>query len=69
MDYDIDTKARDDFLLKTRFPEECKRLPFEYLEPNEKIIAEKCINNEKLTEKELHELKQLFLVLSIFFCL
>lgn len=55
----MEAKARDEFLLKTRFPEECKRLPLEYLEPNEKIIAEKCINNEKLNEKELHELKQL----------
>lgn len=56
----INTQAvRDDFLLKTRFPEECKRLPLEYLEENYRIIAEKCINHEQLTENELKELKQL----------
>lgn len=45
--------------LKNRFPEECKRLPFEYLDEKEKIIAEKCINQEQLTDQEFQDLKKL----------
>lgn len=52
-------KERDEFLLKNRFPEECKRLPIEYLEENEKTLVTKCISREKLTSEELTQLKQL----------
>lgn len=45
--------------LKNRFPEECKRLPVDYLKDNEKILVEKCINQEDFTDDELIELKQL----------
>ena len=45
--------------LKNRFPEECKRLPLDYLEDNEKILVEKCINQEEFTNGELTDLKQL----------
>ena len=45
--------------LKNRFPEECKRLPLEYLDENEKILAQKCINQEAFNDEELKELKQL----------
>lgn len=45
--------------LKNRFPEECKRLPLEYLDENEKILAQKCINQEEFNDEELKELKQL----------
>lgn len=45
--------------LKTRYPEECKRLPFGYLEEYEKTIAQKCIDGETLTNEELNDLKGL----------
>ena len=45
--------------LKNRFPEECKRLPLEYLEEDEKILAKKCINHEEFTNEELTKLKKL----------
>lgn len=54
-----DKQILDAHNLKVRFPEECKRLPFEYLEEHEKIIADKCINQEKLSEGELSDLKRL----------
>lgn len=49
----------DKHMLKTRFPYECERLPWEYLEEHEKILAEKCINHETFTPEELAELKLL----------
>lgn len=51
--------AKDIYNLKHRFPEECKRLPLGYLEPDEKILAEKCINGEELTDEEIDDLKTL----------
>jgi Asp-tRNA(Asn)/Glu-tRNA(Gln) amidotransferase C subunit len=45
--------------LKTRFPEECKRLPLGYLNPEEKMLAEKCINHEEFTEDEVEDLREL----------
>lgn len=50
---------KDQHNLKTRFPEECKRLPLGYLEPSEKELAEKCINHEEFTEEEVEELRKL----------
>ena len=50
---------KDQHNLKTRFPEECKRLPLGYLEPSEKELAEKCINHEEFTEEEVEELREL----------
>lgn len=44
---------------QNRFPEECKRLPLEYLEENEKTLAQKCINQEELTNEEFTDLKKL----------
>ena len=55
----MEAKARNEFLLKTRFPEECKRLPLDYLRPSDKELAEKCINKEELTEDEISDLKKL----------
>lgn len=49
----------DKHMLKTRFPLECEKLPWEYLEEDEKILAEKCINHEELTTEELAKLKLL----------
>lgn len=54
-----DKKILDMANLETRFPEECKKLPCEYLEDNEKIIVNKCIEHEKLTSEELKQLKQI----------
>ena len=59
MSENIEDKARDEFLLKTRFPEECKRLPLDYLNTHEKELAEKCINKEEFSDEELLELKKL----------
>lgn len=55
----IDQEDRNEFLLTTKFPEEAKRLPFDYLNDYEKDIAQKCINKESLTEKEVTDLKKL----------
>lgn len=54
-----DMRLLDESNLKIRFPEECKRLPIEYLEESEKILANKCINHEELTNEELADLKKL----------
>lgn len=54
-----ETRLLDENNLKVRFPEECKRLPFEYLEDHEKEIVTKCINQENLTDDELNYLKKL----------
>lgn len=56
---DIDKKLIDEQQLKNRWPEECLRLPLDYLKPEEKQLAERCINHEQLTEEEIKELKQL----------
>ena len=45
--------------LQTRFLEECKRLPYEYLEPYEKELADKCLNKKILSDKELADLKEM----------
>jgi len=50
---------KDKHNLKTRFPEECKRLPLGYLEPEEKMLAEKCINHEEFTQEEVEKLREL----------
>lgn len=50
---------KDQHNLKTRFPEECKRLPLGYLEPEEKRLAEKCINMEEFTQEEVESLREL----------
>lgn len=52
-------KFIDQHDLKTRFPEECRRLPIDYLNDNEKTLVNKCINQEEFTDDELTELKQL----------
>lgn len=54
-----DTQIIDQHQLKTRFVEECKQLPLDYLEPFEKELAEKCINKENFSDEELLKLKQL----------
>ena len=51
--------AKDTYALKNVFPEECKRLPLGYLEEDEKLLAEKCINGEDFTEEELESLEEL----------
>lgn len=54
-----DTKLLDAHNIKVRFPEECKRLPLDYLRPSDRELAEKCINKEELTEEEVSDLKKL----------
>ena len=54
-----DLQAVNKSLLETKFPMECKALPFEELEPNEQYIVNKCINHEELTNSEFKELKTL----------
>lgn len=56
---EIDTEAADKYNLRTRFPEECKRLPYEYLDIYEKELVDKCLNHEEFTEEELSSLKEL----------
>ena len=52
-------KERENFLLHSRFPEECKKLPLDYLDDYEKSIVQKCINHKELNDTELKDLKQL----------
>lgn len=40
------------FLWDTKYPRECKKLPYEYLEDDEKELVDKCIAKEDLTEEE-----------------
>ena len=54
-----DKRILDENNLKIRFPEECKRLPFEYLTAYEKEIVTKCIEQEHLNDTELTDLKKL----------
>lgn len=54
-----DIQFLDEHYTNTSFIEECKRLPLKYLRPDDKKLAEKCINQEKLTDEELTDLKKL----------
>lgn len=56
---DIEQQARDEFAYKIRFPEECKKLPMDYLTIEEHQLATKCINQEPMSKEELTQLKQL----------
>ena len=47
------------FLWDVKFPNECKELPYDYLTEHERILVDKCVNHETLTEQEQKELKQL----------
>lgn len=59
IEQDIEQQARDEFAYKVRFPEECKKLPMEYLTPEEQQLATKCINQDPISNDELKQLKQL----------
>lgn len=56
---DMEQQARDEFAYKVRFPEECKKLPMEYLTAEEIHLATKCINQDTMAPDELKQLKQL----------
>ena len=45
-------------LLKTQFPLEWKELPYEHLDDDEKIVVDKCIEHEDLSEDEFSLLKR-----------
>ncbi len=47
------------FLWATKFPDECKQLPFEYLSQEEQELATKCIDKVELTEDEKKQLQQI----------
>ena len=47
----MDDKTKQ-FLWDTKYPRECKKLPYEYLEEDEKELVDKCVNKEELTEEE-----------------
>ena len=55
----IDVKAADAHNLKTRFPEEAKRLPYNYLKPYEQKLVDKCLNHESFDDDELEDLRKL----------
>lgn len=48
-----------EFLWDTKYPRECGKLPYEYLEEDEKILVDKCVNKEELTEEEQKEILSL----------
>lgn len=45
------------FLWSTKFPDECKQLPYDYLEKEEQEVVDKCIQHEELTDEEKSHLK------------
>lgn len=47
------------FLWSTKFPDECKQLPYDYLETEEQELVDKCIQHEELTDEEKAHLKQI----------
>lgn len=47
------------FLWSTKFPDECRQLPYDYLENDEQKLVDKCINHEELTDEEKSDLKQI----------
>ena len=53
------SESTERWLWDTKFPDECKQLPINYLEPEEKILAQKCINKEDLTDEEKSKIKKL----------
>ncbi|MBQ9024749.1 MAG: hypothetical protein IJ104_00005, partial [Methanobrevibacter sp.] len=46
------SEKTEKFLWDTKYPRECKKLPYEYLEDDEKQLVDKCIDKEDLTEEE-----------------
>lgn len=49
----------DKFLWSTKFPDECKQLPFDYLTSSEQELATKCIDKVELTDDEKKQLQQI----------
>ena len=45
-------------LLKTQFPIECKELPYDHLDDDEKLVVDKCIQHEDLSDDEFSLLKK-----------
>lgn len=60
MNMNSDKKAAkmEKHLLKTKFPLECEEIPQEDLNEEEKIVVNKCLNHENLTDEEFTLLKQ-----------
>ena len=56
----VDEKAAklERHLLKTRFPRECKELPFDALSQEELVVVNKCISYQDLTDDEFSLLKR-----------
>lgn len=46
------SEKTEKFLWDTKYPRECKKLPYEYLEDDEKELVDKCINKEELNQTE-----------------
>lgn len=53
------SETTEKFLWDTKYPRECKKLPYDYLEDDEKKLVDKCINKEELTEKEQKDILSL----------
>lgn len=47
------------FLWDTKYPRECKKLPYEYLEADEQTLVDKCVNKEELTDEEKKQILSL----------
>ena len=45
-------------LLKTQFPIECKELPYDHLDDDEKLVVDKCIQHDDLSDDEFSLLKK-----------
>lgn len=58
-DFEIDQEAVDKQLFKSKYPSECEKLPFKYLEEDERILAIKCIEQDELSQKEQEGVKEL----------
>jgi len=53
------SESIEQHIWQTKFPNECKQLPTDYLTEYERNLAEKCVKHEKLTEEEKTEIKKL----------
>ena len=48
-----------EFLWNTKYPRECTQLPYDYLDADEQVLVDKCVNKEELTEEERKRLLSL----------
>ena len=58
MNKDEKIEKMEQHLLRTEFPIECKELPYDYLDDDEKLVVDKCIQHDDLSDDEFRLLKK-----------